>query len=68
MNISLSEILLVLIVALVVIKPEQLPDVAFKLGRWAKQIRSGLFKIRRELDAFGTPSEKTEIDHEVRKH
>ncbi len=58
MNISLSEILLVLIVALVVIKPEQLPDVAFKLGRWAKQFRTGMTKLRRELD--GTVSQLSE--------
>jgi Sec-independent protein translocase protein TatA len=76
-NINLSEILLVLIVALVVIKPEQLPSVAFKLGRWSKQVRSGMNKLRRELD--GTVSqlneevspkalpEKADIQHEARK-
>lgn len=77
MNISISEILLVLIVALVVIKPEQLPDVAFKLGQWAKQLRKGMTKLRQELD--GTVSqlseevslkalpEKIEINNEARK-
>ncbi len=50
MNISLSEILLVLIVALVVIKPEQLPGVAFKIGRFAQQFRKGMTQLRRELD------------------
>ena len=77
MNISLSEILLVLVVALVVIKPEQLPDVAFKLGRWAKQFRTGMTKLRREFD--GTVSqlseeismkalpEKIETNHDARK-
>lgn|GEM_PF-2897959 len=50
MNISLSEILLVLIIALVVIKPERMPEVAFKLGKWAKQLRGGMNKLRRELD------------------
>lgn len=77
MNISLSEILVVLIVALVVIKPAQLPDVAFKLGRVAKQFRKGMNKLRRELDgaatqlneevSFKSLSEKIETDHEVRK-
>lgn len=67
MNINLSEILLVLIVALVVIKPEQLPDVAFKLGQWSKQLRTGLIKLRREFDGIETLPEKTEINHDSRK-
>lgn len=58
MNFSISEILLVLIVAMVVIKPEQLPGVAFKLGKWAKQFRQGMNKIRSELD--GTVNQLTQ--------
>lgn len=58
MNISLSEILLILIVALVVIKPERLPEVAFKLGKWSKQARKGMNKLRQELD--GTVSQLSE--------
>ena len=50
MSISISEIAVVLVVALVVIKPEQLPDVAFKLGKWAKQLRGTLNTLRREID------------------
>lgn len=37
----MSELLLILLVALLVIKPERLPEVAFKVGRyisWMKQI------------------------------
>lgn len=77
MNISLSEILVILIVALVVIKPEQLPDVAFKLGQWAKQLRKGMTKLRHELDsatnqlsdevALRSLPEKIEINNEARK-
>jgi len=76
-NINLSEILLVLIVALVVIKPEQLPSVAFKMGRWAKQARRGLTQLRRELDGTVTQlseevpmkavPEKTEMPNDLRK-
>lgn len=66
-SINLSEILLVLIVALVVIKPEQLPDVAFKLGRWSKQLRMGMNKLRRELDGTVSLPEKIEMDPDNRK-
>lgn len=49
MNISLSEILLILIVALLVIKPEHLPDFARKLGRWFSTIRQSILKIKNEF-------------------
>lgn len=51
MNIHLSEILVVLIVALLVIKPEQLPMLARKLGQWVAWARSTLSKIKGELDS-----------------
>lgn len=41
MNISFSEIILVLLVALIVIKPEQLPEVmhaAGKIMRWIRKL------------------------------
>lgn len=39
MNIHFSEIFLVILVAFLVIKPEQLPGIALKLGKWIKQIK-----------------------------
>lgn len=47
---NISEILLVVVVALVVIKPEQLPGVAFKLGQWSKSLRKTLKQLRHEMD------------------
>lgn len=54
MNISISEIIVVLLVALLVIKPEQLPDVAFKLGKWSKRLRDTMTKLRQEVDGTVT--------------
>jgi Sec-independent protein translocase protein TatA len=51
-NFSISEILLVLVIALVVIKPEQLPDVAFTLGRFAQTMRRMLGKVKQEMNGF----------------
>ena len=48
--ISISEIIVVLLVAVVVIKPEQLPEVAYTLGKWSKRVRSTLNNLRAELD------------------
>lgn len=50
MNIHFSEILLILIVALLVIKPEKLPDLAQKCGRLVKWFRQSTAKIKRELE------------------
>lgn len=49
MNINFSEILVILVVALLVIKPDRLPDAAFKLGRWVKWFRQMVAKIKNEL-------------------
>ncbi len=49
MHMSLSEILLVLLVALLVLKPEQLPDVARTLGKWARVFKQSIDKIKQEM-------------------
>jgi len=49
---SFSEILVVLLIALLVVKPEQLPDVARKLGRLAKSIRGIYAKLKAEMDGL----------------
>lgn len=46
MNIHFSELLLILFVALLVIKPERLPEVAFALGRCLKWMRNISAKMK----------------------
>lgn len=55
MNISISEIVVVLLIALLVIKPEQLPDVAYSLGRFAHAIRVFFSKFKKEMNGFINP-------------
>ena len=50
MNIHLSELLIIFIVALLVIKPEHLPEIALKMGRLVGWARQHLLKIKREMD------------------
>lgn len=50
MNISISEILLVLLVALLVVKPEQLPGVAKSMANMIKSIRHVIGKIKTEMN------------------
>jgi Sec-independent protein translocase protein TatA len=52
MSIHFSEILLILLVALLVIKPERLPEVAYTLGRWFRWLQTMTTKIK---NVFETP-------------
>lgn len=50
MNFSISEMIVILLIALLVIKPEQLPDVAFSLGRFAQYVRRAFTKVKTEMN------------------
>ena len=58
MNISVSEIIVVLLIALIVIKPEQLPGAAFTLGRFIKSLRGMANKMKQEVHELIEPVEK----------
>ncbi|MFZ2315593.1 MAG: twin-arginine translocase TatA/TatE family subunit [Gammaproteobacteria bacterium] len=58
MNISLSEIMLVLLIALLVIKPEQMPEVAQMLGRLIRSLRGVFAKVKTEVNGFIASTEK----------
>lgn len=51
MDMHISEILVILLVALLVIKPERLPEVAFKLGSFLKWAKQKTAKIKAEIEA-----------------
>jgi sec-independent protein translocase protein TatB len=51
-NFSFSEILVVLLIALLVVKPEQLPEVAHSLGRFVKTVRGMFTKVKEEMNGF----------------
>jgi Sec-independent protein translocase protein TatA len=57
-NFSISEIIVILLIALLVIKPEQLPDVAFTLGQFAQMIKRWFAKMKDEMNSFIDPVEK----------
>jgi sec-independent protein translocase protein TatB len=50
MHFSFSEILMVLVVALLVIKPERLPEAARTVGRWIGWMRQTSQKIKQEME------------------
>jgi sec-independent protein translocase protein TatB len=48
-TISFWKILLVLLVALIVLGPQQLPKAAHTLGKWLGLLRGSLSKVQKEL-------------------
>jgi Tat protein translocase TatB subunit len=46
-----SEFFIILLVALIVLGPQRLPDVARKLGRWAAELRRAAADLRAGLEA-----------------
>lgn len=61
MNFSLTEIIYILLIALLVVKPEQLPDVARSLGRMIKSARGIYQKVKAEVDGIIEEKEKPAI-------
>ena len=58
MNFSISEIIVIVLIALLVIKPEQLPDAAFTLGQFAKNLRRMFTKVKNEMNGLIDSVEK----------
>lgn len=46
-----SEIIIILLVALVVLGPRRLPEIARKLGRWSVELRQAASDLRRGLES-----------------
>jgi Sec-independent protein translocase protein TatA len=60
-NISISELLLVFLIGLLVVKPEQLPQFGLTLGRFIKTMRSFFSKIKQEMQAvIDSPKQQDE--------
>ena len=68
MSISLSEVVVVLVVAIVFIKPENLPATALTAGKWFKWLRQATQQVRRELEKpfekITAPPPRDESPHE----
>lgn len=56
---SISEILVILLIAFLVIKPEQLPEVAYSMGRFIQWFRQSITKVKGEMNSFITSVEQS---------
>ena len=62
-NVGGYEVLVIAVVALIVIGPEQLPTVLRKVGRYAAQVRSMATGLREEfMSGLGDVSDLTDLD------
>jgi Sec-independent protein translocase protein TatA len=59
-NFSISEVVVILLIALLVIKPEQLPDVALSLGRFARSLQRLFGKVKDEMNGLIDSVEKSD--------
>lgn len=64
-DLSWSHMLLVLVVALVVVGPKDLPKVMRTMGQWAARARSMADQFRRSLDDMARQTELDELRKEV---
>lgn len=58
MNISISEIILVVLIALIVVRPEQMPEVAQTVGRMIRAVRRLFANVKNEMQGLIEPIEK----------
>lgn len=64
-DLSWSHILLVLVVALVVVGPQDLPKLMHKMGRWTAKARDMADQFRRSFDEMARQSELDELRKEI---
>jgi Sec-independent protein translocase protein TatA len=57
-NFSISEIIVIVLIALLVIKPEQLPEVAHTVGRFAQTLRRLFAKVKDDMNGLIESVEK----------
>jgi Sec-independent protein translocase protein TatA len=57
-----------MLIALLVVKPEQLPDVARKLGKMMRSVRGIINKITEEVNGLIDPLEKPSASQHEKKN
>ena len=70
LDFSWSELLVVLIVAVFVIGPKQIPDILYHLGRLTRRIQYMRFALSKQFDDFMDETELKkvgqDIDHDIK--
>ena len=67
LDIGWSELLLIAVVALLVIKPEDLPDAAKKLGKIVRQVKASMRQFHAQVDQVIHAEEIQKIKDQLRQ-
>ena len=65
LGIGMQEIIIILIVALIIIGPQKLPDLARALGRAMGEFRRATDDLKENLDINGMKAEKEKLMREI---
>lgn len=65
-NIGLSELILILLIAFIVVGPKDLPKVARALGRFVKYIRSFIQEVKEETGLLEVTEELKETEKDIK--
>jgi TatA/E family protein of Tat protein translocase len=65
LGIGMQEIIIILVVALIIIGPKKLPDLARALGRAIGEFRKAADDLKDNLDINGMKEEKEKLLHEL---
>ena len=66
LDFSWSELLVVIVVAVIVIGPKQIPDILYHVGRFTRRIQYMRFALSKQFDDFMEQTEMKQIDRDVR--
>ena len=64
-DLGMGELIIIVIVAILVIGPEQMPKILYKLGKWMRQFSYTRFAIERQFDQFMAKEEIKEHEAET---
>lgn len=53
-DLGMSEVIIIAIVAVLVLGPEQMPKVLYTIGKWMRQLSYTRFAVERQFDNFMT--------------
>lgn len=67
LNVGPQELLLILIVALVVVGPQRLPEIARSIGKGLRSLRSAQDEMRRTVQEVLEPEAASEVGRELRR-
>lgn len=65
LDFSWSELLVVLIVAILAIGPKQIPDILYHLGRFTRRLQYMRYALTRQFDDFMTDTELKKISDDI---